>query len=281
MGSVQFQIAPRSSLHSGYLQAPSHVVSVTYRDFDLLHQSFLKRFPLFISFVCQSVQCLIFALTQADRGGLLFRLLVPSRCGRDGRCFPRLHCSGSQLLYREPALRCMWFQFSGVPQKRGLGCACVLCLPRPRGSGSQELEGRTLPRCVRLLPFSVGPSLSPRPRQSGASRLLPSSVGPSLSFRLHQSGACAFSPPGSVPASVPARAGRVPAPCVSQRPSRRMSTVQSLRRSLVAPGGLLAVLWGCRLGRAHPFPLPLPPASRGWAGSQRLAPLDSLGPFVP
>ena len=25
----------------------------------------------------------------------------------------------------------MRFQFSGTPQKRGFGCACVLCLPRP------------------------------------------------------------------------------------------------------------------------------------------------------
>ena len=46
-------------------------------------------------------------------------------------CFPRLHCSGSQLLYVERALRRVRFQFSGPPQKRGFGCACVLCLPRP------------------------------------------------------------------------------------------------------------------------------------------------------
>ena len=25
----------------------------------------------------------------------------------------------------------MWFQFSGTPQKRGFGCTCVLCRPRP------------------------------------------------------------------------------------------------------------------------------------------------------
>ena len=48
-----------------------------------------------------------------------------------GVCFPCLHCSGSQLLYMERALRCMWFQFSGTPQKRGLSWACVLCLPWP------------------------------------------------------------------------------------------------------------------------------------------------------
>ena len=46
-------------------------------------------------------------------------------------CFPRLHCSGSRLLYMERALRCLRFQFSGPPQKRGFGCACVLCLPQP------------------------------------------------------------------------------------------------------------------------------------------------------
>ena len=46
-------------------------------------------------------------------------------------CFPRLHCSGSQLLYMDRALCCVRFQFSGPPQKRRLGCACVLCLPRP------------------------------------------------------------------------------------------------------------------------------------------------------
>ena len=46
-------------------------------------------------------------------------------------CFPRLHCSGSRLLYMERALRCVRFQFSGPPQKRRFGCTCVLCLPRP------------------------------------------------------------------------------------------------------------------------------------------------------
>ena len=61
---------------------------------------------------------------------------------------------------RERALRCMRFQFSGIPQKRGLGWACVLCLPCPSGSGSQELDGRTLPGAVRLLPSVVPASVS-------------------------------------------------------------------------------------------------------------------------
>ena len=45
----------------------------------------------------------------------------------------------------------MLFQFLGPPQKRGFGCACVLCLPRLSGSGSQRL-GRPLPGTVRLFP---------------------------------------------------------------------------------------------------------------------------------
>ena len=46
-------------------------------------------------------------------------------------CFPRLPCSGSRLLYMEPALCLGRLQFLGPPQKRGFTCTCVLCLPRP------------------------------------------------------------------------------------------------------------------------------------------------------
>ena len=75
-------------------------------------------------------------------------------------CFPRLHCSVSRLLYMERALHCMWFQFSGIPQKQGLSCTCVFCFPRPSGSGSQALDGRTLPGCGAPSP-PRGPSLFP------------------------------------------------------------------------------------------------------------------------
>ena len=40
VGSVQFQIAPVPAYTSRYLQAPSGVVGVTYRDFNLLHGPF-------------------------------------------------------------------------------------------------------------------------------------------------------------------------------------------------------------------------------------------------
>ena len=79
-----------------------------------------------------------------------------------GVCSPRLRCSGSRLLYMERALRCSRFQFSGTTQKRGLGCSCVLCLTHPSSLGSQELDGRTLPSVVRLIPSVVPASVSGR-----------------------------------------------------------------------------------------------------------------------
>ena len=79
-----------------------------------------------------------------------------------GVCFPHLHYLGSWLLYMEQALRCVRFQILGSPQKRGLGWACVLCLPRPSSSGSQELDGHTLPHAERLLPSPVPVSVSVR-----------------------------------------------------------------------------------------------------------------------
>ncbi|CAN0460242.1 unnamed protein product [Rangifer tarandus platyrhynchus] len=71
-------------------------------------------------------------LREAGGGGLLFRFASSvALLGGRGSCFPRLRCSGSWLLYMERALRCVQFLPSGVPQKRRLGYACILCLPRP------------------------------------------------------------------------------------------------------------------------------------------------------
>ena len=55
------------------------------------------------------------------------------------------------------ALSCLWFQFSGTPQKHGLAWACVLCLPHPSSSGRQELDGRTLPGRCALSPLWFRP----------------------------------------------------------------------------------------------------------------------------
>ena len=136
---------------------------------------------VYLASVCWSLQCLISALTQAGAGGLLFRLLVMSRCGKGPRCFPHPLLSLPAALYGAcPALR-------AVP---ALGCstkarnkklACFLCLPCPSGSGSQELDGRSLPGCDVPSPLRV-PSPSPHP--------------------CHWSGACALCLATTLPADV-------------------------------------------------------------------------------
>ena len=187
---------------------------------------------VYLASVGWSLQCLISALTQAGGGGLLFRLVVPSRCGEGEALISRLRGSGSRLLYMERALHCVRFQPSDVPQKRGLGCACVLCLPRP--------EQLRQPGTWRF-------ALSP-----GAAGLLPSEA----------------------PASVSARASRVRMPCVSPRPSRWMSTIQNLMKSLVRNWRpVCSVVGDAVLGaEPAPFPSPLPPASRGlgWSAACEL-----------
>ena len=93
MGSVQFQIAPHTSR---YLQAPSGVVGVIYRGFNLLHWSLLKCFPLFI--------WLLFAVSSVsnflpDIGGRRWSLAqvrwFSPAAGREGRCRQTSLCVGS------------------------------------------------------------------------------------------------------------------------------------------------------------------------------------------
>ena len=154
-----------------------------------------------------------------------------------GVCSPHLHCSGSRLLYMERALR-------GVcpPQKRGLGWACILCLPRLSGSGSQELDGGALPGCGAPSPLR-GPSLSFRGRPSGSGAL------------------CLFSGAG-----------------LSPQPSLRMSTMQNLRRSLVRDWKPVCSLVGVTsLGPR----LPLSPPRCPWASLlPASSSLELLSPFV-
>ena len=134
-----------------------------------------------------------------------FRLLVPSRCGE-----------GLALLSPSSLLRLLAPPLCPVP---ALGCstkAPAFCaFPAPSNSGSQELDGRTLP---------------------GAACLLPSAA----------------------PATVPTRAGRVPAPCVSPRPCRQMSTIQNLRRSLIRNWRAACSAVGAAVLGAEPAPFPSP-----------------------
>ena len=115
----------------------------------------------------------------SGKGGML-QTYVTGLCGEHSQCFGHTGfafahgcvLSPSTLLrlpdlYMERSLCCGRFQFSGTPQKRRLGCTCVLCLPRPSSSGSQELDWRTLPGCGVPSPLH-GPSLSFRARRLGS-----------------------------------------------------------------------------------------------------------------
>ena len=174
------------------------------------------------------------------RGGLLFRLLVPSRCGEGLALLFPLCCSGSRLIYMERALPCAPFQPSGVPKKRGLGCACVLCLPSSSGSGSQELDVCTLPRCSAPSPL-CGPSPSPHPRWSGA---------------------CAW-------------VQLWPSWRMSTKQNLRRSLIRNWRPVCSAVGD---AVFGAEPA-PFPSPLP-PASGRAGLARSQLGPLDLLGPFV-
>ena len=94
-----------------------------------------------------------------------------------GVCYPHLHCSGSQLLYREgagPALHAV--PVFGYSTK----ARTLLGLRSRSSSGSQELDGRTHLQCNAYYPSAVPASVSTR--WSGApcvcSRELASRCGP-------------------------------------------------------------------------------------------------------
>ena len=110
-------------------------------------------------------------------------------------CFPHLHCSGSRLLCMEQALYPVRFQFSGPPQQRGFGCACVLCLPRPQWF-RQPKALRALSRVRRA--FSLrGPSVRCR---SGLRKSSDRNQGPVCSVGGGGFSGAEFSPfPSSLP----------------------------------------------------------------------------------
>ena len=139
----------------------------------------------------------------------------PHAAGRAWRCFPLYAAQAPAALRAVPALGCS-------TKARNKKLRLLFASSHQSGSGSQELDGRTLPGCVCLLP-----SASPAP--------------------------------------VPARAGRVPAPCVSPRPSRRMWTMQNLRRSLIRNWRPVCSAVGDAVFGAEfaPFPSALPPAGLG------------------
>ena len=150
---------------------------------------------VYLASVCRSLQCLISTLTQAGRGGLSFKFTcsvvlqrgrgISGKChwplwgalavfhhtgfapGRS-MCSPCIHCSGSRLLSREQALSCVhfpglsrsnsgfWVLYKSTDSVGPTFCA----FPCWSSSGSQELDERTVPSAVHLIPSRVPASVS-------------------------------------------------------------------------------------------------------------------------
>ena len=159
-------------------------------------------------------------------------------------CFLCSHCSGSRLLYRERAQSCLHFP---GPSRSGSGLQVLhkgpdsvgpafCAFPSPSSSGHQELDRRTLPGCSEPHPLR-GPSLK-------------------LPRMLVQCILCLFWGAG-----------------LQLRPSRQMSTIQNVRKSLVRNWKPVCSLVEHAIPGAEfaPFPSPLPPASGGGWASQQLA----------
>ena len=147
--------------------------------------------------LCQSLQCLISALTQAGGGGLLFRFACSVALwggrGTAGRypCVwvaltvfqPHWVCPRSWvcdvLVYTVQAPGCsIWSgpciacgsSFRVFHKSTDFGSACILCLPRQEQLRLPGADGRTFPGCSAPSPL-CGPSLSFRAGQSGACTL--------------------------------------------------------------------------------------------------------------
>ena len=121
--------------------------------------------------VCRSLQGLISALTQAGGGGLLFRLLVPLRCGEDWHCFPRLRCSGSRLLYMERALRCRQFLGCSTEARNKKLSLCFVPCPAQAAQAARSLTGALSPVRRAFSPPRPQPQSPPAQVRSGACAL--------------------------------------------------------------------------------------------------------------
>ena len=162
-----------------------------------------------------------------------------------------------------------------------------VCFPRvhcsgsrlPTGSGPCVACGSSF-RVLHKSADSVAPAFCAFP--SGAAQAARSLTGALSPVR------CAFSPPPSQPQFLRASWVRAPCACSQElRPSRRMLTIQTLRKSLVRnwrPGCSLVGVPS--LGPSLPLSPPpglLPPSCGGWAGPLPVSSsLELLSPsFVP
>ena len=149
-----------------------------------------------------------------------------------------------------------------------------------RVAGSVGLRGgagAAFPSTLLRLPaalYGVGPVLRAVPALGCSTKAWNKKLRlhfvPSLSERLRQPGVCRAHSPPVRRAFCPSRPQpqSPPMPFASLRPSRRMSTIQNLRRSLVRDWRPVCRVVGAAVLGAEPAPFPSPPSCLrwGWAG---------------
>ena len=154
---------------------------------------------VYLASLCRSLPCLISALTQAGGGGLLYRF-ASSVLLRGGRgAAERYRCVWGALTVFRPHWVC--------PPSR----VCVLSPHAAQAPGCSIWSGPcaargSSPRVCHKSTDSAAPAFCAFPaRAAQAARSLTGALSPGAARLL----------PSAAPAPVPARAGRVPAPCVS------------------------------------------------------------------
>ena len=122
-----------------------------------------------------------------DTGGRRWTLIqvASSRAAGRGRAaFPSALLRLPAALYGACPALCAVPALGCSTKARNKKLACFLCLPCPSRSGSQELDGRSLPGCDAPSPLRV-PSPSPHPcHWSGACDVVSVILSPVLSVRV-------------------------------------------------------------------------------------------------
>ena len=165
MGLVQFQIAPRSSLHVSISIGPFRCGRSYLQGFYSVAPVPSEAVPfVYLASVCQSLPCLISALTQAGGGGLLFRFAssITLREGR-GTAFPSTLLRLPPALYGAgPALRAVPVFGSSTRAQTRLRMRFVPCLARA-AQAARSLTG-ALSRVRRAFsPPRLQPQFPPAP----------------------------------------------------------------------------------------------------------------------
>ena len=113
---------------------------------------------VYLASVCWSLQCLISAVTQAGGGGLLFRVLVLSRCREGPRCFPLCAAQAPGCsVWRGPCVAC-GSSFRVFHKSTDSVASAFCAFPARAAQAARSLTGALSLGAARLLP-SAAPAL--------------------------------------------------------------------------------------------------------------------------